>query len=230
MLRLIPCETACGWHTVTPPILASRAFHISEDVFAGYNHTLRGARTKFVEYISVGKGRDMGFDSINSFESKVQTLGRVTRWRGADKLQTAGMILLELDGPSTLPCLQQRYTPHHATACTHRLVHPESTSACAYVRCQAMQKLGHEHRRWLAATASSACRGTCTASEPSLTSFASWPGALLPQQPAVTCFAGMPALFPEGVTMYRVAADCTLRWSDVACDIGGNGCIWSCSS
>jgi hypothetical protein len=51
---------------------ACRAFHISEDVFAGYNHTLRGARTKFVEYISVGKGRDMGFDSINSFESKVQ--------------------------------------------------------------------------------------------------------------------------------------------------------------
>ncbi len=49
-----------------------RAFHISEDVFAGYNHTLRGARTKFVEYISVGKGRDMGFDSINSFESKAR--------------------------------------------------------------------------------------------------------------------------------------------------------------
>ena len=48
-----------------------RAFHISEDVFAGYNHTLRGAQTKFLEYISVGKGRDMGFDSINSFESKV---------------------------------------------------------------------------------------------------------------------------------------------------------------
>ena len=51
-----------------------RAFHISEDVFAGYNHTLRGARTKFVEYISVGKGRDMGFDSINSFESKVRKI------------------------------------------------------------------------------------------------------------------------------------------------------------
>lgn len=51
-----------------------RAFHISEDVFAGYNHTLRGAQTKFLEYISVGKGRDMGFDSINSFESKVPLL------------------------------------------------------------------------------------------------------------------------------------------------------------
>ena len=51
---------------------ACRGFHVSEDVFAGYNHTLRGARTKFLEYISVGKGRDMGFDSINSFEAKVR--------------------------------------------------------------------------------------------------------------------------------------------------------------
>lgn len=51
---------------------ATRGFHISEDVFAGYNHTLRGAKIKFKEYISVGKGRDMGFDSINGFESKAR--------------------------------------------------------------------------------------------------------------------------------------------------------------
>lgn len=50
---------------------ATRGFHISEDVFAGYNHTMRGGRTKFKEYISVGKGRDMGFDSILGFEAKV---------------------------------------------------------------------------------------------------------------------------------------------------------------
>lgn len=50
---------------------ATRGFHISEDVFAGYNHMLRGGKVKFKEYISCGKGRDMGFDSINSFESKV---------------------------------------------------------------------------------------------------------------------------------------------------------------
>lgn len=31
-----------------------------------------GGRVKFKEYIAVGKGRDMGFDSINSFESKVR--------------------------------------------------------------------------------------------------------------------------------------------------------------
>ncbi|KAK9810877.1 hypothetical protein WJX73_004893 [Symbiochloris irregularis] len=50
---------------------ATKGFHISEDVFAGYNHVLRGGKVKFREYISVGKGRDMGFDAINSFEAKV---------------------------------------------------------------------------------------------------------------------------------------------------------------
>ncbi|KAG1671275.1 hypothetical protein FOA52_010846 [Chlamydomonas sp. UWO 241] len=50
---------------------ATRQLHIAEDVFAGMNHTLRGARLKYSEYISVGKGRDMGFDSINAFEIKV---------------------------------------------------------------------------------------------------------------------------------------------------------------
>jgi 1,3-beta-glucan synthase len=52
---------------------ATRGFHISEDVFAGYNAALRGGRVKFKEYICCGKGRDMGFDSINSFESKVSS-------------------------------------------------------------------------------------------------------------------------------------------------------------
>ena len=55
-------------------VLPCRAFHISEDVFAGYNATLRGARTVFREYMALGKGRDMGFDSINAFESKVRAL------------------------------------------------------------------------------------------------------------------------------------------------------------
>lgn len=68
--------TACKSHcyTLNPAgdVCSCRGFHVSEDVFAGYNHTLRGARTKFLEYISVGKGRDMGFDSINSFEAKVR--------------------------------------------------------------------------------------------------------------------------------------------------------------
>ena len=107
---------------------ATRQLHISEDVFGGYNHCLRGGDIKYrcafltegevgegggrwcggghrgggrelrlppfrflvlisdppappppsrrqldarSEYISVGKGRDMGFDSINAFEIKI---------------------------------------------------------------------------------------------------------------------------------------------------------------
>ena len=37
------------------------------------NHSLRGGRIKFREYISCGKGRDVGFDSINAFESKISS-------------------------------------------------------------------------------------------------------------------------------------------------------------
>ena len=50
---------------------ATRAFHISEDVFGGYNAIFRGAVIKYKEYLSVGKGRDVGFDQINGFEAKV---------------------------------------------------------------------------------------------------------------------------------------------------------------
>jgi 1,3-beta-glucan synthase len=50
---------------------ATRVLHLTEDVFCGCNHTLRGARIRYKEYISCGKGRDMGFDSINGFNFKV---------------------------------------------------------------------------------------------------------------------------------------------------------------
>ncbi|GIL42995.1 hypothetical protein Vafri_807, partial [Volvox africanus] len=50
---------------------ATRQLHVSEDIFGGMNHSLRGGRIKFREYVSCGKGRDMGFDSINAFESKI---------------------------------------------------------------------------------------------------------------------------------------------------------------
>ncbi|KAG2442515.1 hypothetical protein HXX76_002601 [Chlamydomonas incerta] len=52
---------------------ATRQLHISEDVFGGMNHTLRGGQIKYREYISCGKGRDMGFDSINAFEAKISS-------------------------------------------------------------------------------------------------------------------------------------------------------------
>ncbi|KAJ9527498.1 hypothetical protein QJQ45_025772 [Haematococcus lacustris] len=53
------------------PSKATRQLHISEDIFGGFNHTLRGGRIKYREYMRVGKGRDMGLDSINAFEIKI---------------------------------------------------------------------------------------------------------------------------------------------------------------
>ena len=54
---------------------ANRGLHVSEDVFGGYNVLLRGRHIQFVDYISVGKGRDMGLESINTFEGKVSGQG-----------------------------------------------------------------------------------------------------------------------------------------------------------
>lgn len=50
---------------------ATRNLHVSEDVFGGFNAALRGGKIAYRDYISVGKGRDMGFVSINGFEIKI---------------------------------------------------------------------------------------------------------------------------------------------------------------
>jgi callose synthase len=61
---------------------ASKVINISEDIFAGFNCTLRGGNVTHHEYIQVGKGRDVGFNQISMFEAKVasgngeQTLSR----------------------------------------------------------------------------------------------------------------------------------------------------------
>ncbi|XP_061972403.1 callose synthase 7-like isoform X3 [Populus nigra] len=61
---------------------ASKTINLSEDIFAGYNTTLRGGYVTHHEYIQVGKGRDVGMNQISSFEAKVangngeQTLSR----------------------------------------------------------------------------------------------------------------------------------------------------------
>ncbi|WOK95662.1 hypothetical protein Cni_G04369 [Canna indica] len=61
---------------------ASRVVNISEDIFAGFNCTLRGGNVTHHEYIQVGKGRDVGLNQISMFEAKVasgngeQTLSR----------------------------------------------------------------------------------------------------------------------------------------------------------
>ncbi|XP_011082902.1 callose synthase 7 [Sesamum indicum] len=61
---------------------ASKTINLSEDIFSGYNSTLRGGYVTHHEYIQVGKGRDVGMNQISLFEAKVangngeQTLSR----------------------------------------------------------------------------------------------------------------------------------------------------------
>ncbi|KDP24129.1 hypothetical protein JCGZ_25786 [Jatropha curcas] len=52
---------------------ASRVINISEDIFAGFNCTLRGGNVTHHEYIQVGKGRDVGFNQVSMFEAKVSS-------------------------------------------------------------------------------------------------------------------------------------------------------------
>ncbi|KAG8383820.1 hypothetical protein BUALT_Bualt04G0053600 [Buddleja alternifolia] len=50
---------------------ASRGINLSEDIFAGFNSTLRRGNITHHEYIQVGKGRDVGLNQISLFEAKV---------------------------------------------------------------------------------------------------------------------------------------------------------------
>ena len=50
---------------------ASKGINLSEDVFAGFNATIRGKTVGFSEYIQVGKGRDVGLQQTYKFEAKL---------------------------------------------------------------------------------------------------------------------------------------------------------------
>ncbi|TVU33971.1 hypothetical protein EJB05_15790, partial [Eragrostis curvula] len=50
---------------------ASKGINLSEDIFAGFNSTLRGGNITHHEYIQFGKGRDVGMNQISNFEAKV---------------------------------------------------------------------------------------------------------------------------------------------------------------
>ncbi|WJX21764.1 Callose synthase 9 [Trifolium repens] len=52
---------------------ASRVININEDVYSGFNSTLRQGSVTHHEYIQVGKGRDVGFNQIALFEGKVSS-------------------------------------------------------------------------------------------------------------------------------------------------------------
>ncbi|GMJ00719.1 glucan synthase-like 7, callose synthase 7, Arabidopsis thaliana glucan synthase-like 7 [Hibiscus trionum] len=61
---------------------ASKTINLSEDIFAGFNSTLRLGSVTHHDYMQVGKGRDVGMNQISLFEAKVangngeQTLSR----------------------------------------------------------------------------------------------------------------------------------------------------------
>ncbi|CAM0878858.1 unnamed protein product [Alopecurus aequalis] len=61
---------------------ASKIINLSEDIFAGFNSTLREGNVTHHEYMQVGKGRDVGLNQISVFEAKIaygngeQTLSR----------------------------------------------------------------------------------------------------------------------------------------------------------
>ena len=57
--------------TRASPLQSSKGINLSEDIFAGYNITLRGGRVVFAEYMQVGKGRDVGMQQIYKFEAKL---------------------------------------------------------------------------------------------------------------------------------------------------------------
>lgn len=50
---------------------ASRGINLSEDVFAGFNSTIRGHKVEFREFVQVGKGRDVGLQQTYKFEAKL---------------------------------------------------------------------------------------------------------------------------------------------------------------
>lgn len=50
---------------------ASLGINLNEDIYAAYNTILRGGKIGFVEYVQAGKGRDLGFDAITGFETKL---------------------------------------------------------------------------------------------------------------------------------------------------------------
>ncbi|KAF2286296.1 hypothetical protein GH714_013369 [Hevea brasiliensis] len=61
---------------------ASKVINLSEDIFAGFNSTLREGNVTYHEYVQVGKGRHVGLHQISMFEAKIangngeQTLSR----------------------------------------------------------------------------------------------------------------------------------------------------------
>ncbi|OQR84104.1 callose synthase [Achlya hypogyna] len=52
---------------------SSKGINLSEDIFAGFNSTLRGGKVTHEEFIQVGKGRDVGMQQLALFEAKLSS-------------------------------------------------------------------------------------------------------------------------------------------------------------
>lgn len=50
---------------------AQRGLHLNEDIYVGMNVLMRGGRIKHAEYYQCGKGRDLSFNSILNFTTKI---------------------------------------------------------------------------------------------------------------------------------------------------------------
>lgn len=50
---------------------AQKGLHLNEDIYAGMNAICRGGRIKHCDYYQCGKGRDLGFNSILNFTTKI---------------------------------------------------------------------------------------------------------------------------------------------------------------
>lgn len=50
---------------------SQRGLHLNEDIYAGINALIRSGRIKHCEYMQCGKGRDLGFNSILNFSTKI---------------------------------------------------------------------------------------------------------------------------------------------------------------
>jgi callose synthase len=52
---------------------ANKVLCVSEDIFGAFNSVLKGGRVIYREYIKAGKGKDLGFEQVYLFESKISS-------------------------------------------------------------------------------------------------------------------------------------------------------------
>ncbi|XP_052733597.1 callose synthase 11-like [Vigna angularis] len=92
---------------------ASRVISISEDIFSGFNCTLRGGNVTHHEYIQVGKGRDVGLNQVSMFEAKVENAME----SNCNNNEALGTILnqqfiIQLGLFTALPMIVENYLEH----------------------------------------------------------------------------------------------------------------------